>query len=52
MDALKKLGLAAIFIGSVIWAAVAPGMQALIPFFLAIVSGLGLREIYADYIDN
>ena len=41
MDALKNIGLAAIFVGCVIWAAVAPGMQALIPLIIAIAAGIG-----------
>lgn len=50
MDALKNIGLAAIFVGCVIWAAVAPGMQALIPLIIAIAAGIGLLGRRTDYI--
>ncbi len=52
MDALINIALVVIFVGAVIWAAVAPGMQALIPTFLAIASALGLVRHNTDWITN
>lgn len=49
---IKNIGLSALFIGSLVWAAVAPAMQALIPTFLAIASGIGLLRVNTDYISN
>lgn len=50
MDALKNICLAGIFVGCIIWAAVAPGMQALIPTIIAIAAGIGLLGRKTDYI--
>ena len=52
MKTLSNIGLAAIFVGCVIWAAVAPGMQALIPTILAIASAIALVDRNTDYITN
>lgn len=52
MDAFKNIGLTAIFIGCVIWAAVAPGMQALIPLIIAIAAAIALVGRNTDYITN
>jgi hypothetical protein len=52
MDALIDIALVAIFVGSLIWAAVAPGMQALIPTILAIASAIALVGRNTDYITN
>lgn len=52
MKTLSNIGLAAIFVGCVIWAAVAPGMQALIPLIIAIAAGIGLLGRNTDYISN
>lgn len=52
MDALKNIGLTAIFIGCVIWAAVAPGMQALIPLIIAIAAAIALIGRNTDFISN
>lgn len=49
MDALKNTLLAAAFVGSLIWAAVAPGMQALIPTLTAIASAIALVCRKTDY---
>ena len=37
-------------IGSFVWAAIAPGMQALIPTFTAICAGVALVSRKTDYI--
>lgn len=50
MKRLVNFLLSAAFVGCVIWAAVAPGMQALIPTILAIASGIGLLSRKTDYI--
>lgn len=50
MDALINILLSAAFVGCVIWAAVAPGMQALIPTIIAIAAGIGLLSRKTDYI--
>ena len=50
MDALINFFLTAAFVGCVIWAAVAPGMQALIPLIIAIAAGIGLLSRKTDYI--
>lgn len=50
MDALINILLSAAFVGCVIWAAAAPGMQALIPTFIAIAAGIGLLSRKTDYI--
>ena len=50
MDALINIILAAAFVGCIIWAAVAPGMQALIPTFLGIAAGICLLSRKTDYI--
>ena len=50
MDALINILLVAAFVGSLIWAAVAPGMQALIPLIIAIAAGIGLLSRKTDYI--
>ncbi len=42
--------LAAALIASLIWAAVAPGMQALIPTFSAIASAITLIDLNSDLI--
>ena len=52
MDALKNIGLLAVLVGSLVWAAVAPGMQALIPAILAIASAILLIERNTDWIEN
>lgn len=52
MDALKNIGLVAVLIGCVIWAAVAPGMQALIPLIIAIAAAIALIGRNTDYITN
>lgn len=44
--------LGAILAGSLVWAAIAPGMQALIPTFTAIASGIALVGRNTDYIEN
>ena len=50
MKHLANFLLAAAFVGCVIWAAVAPGMQALIPLIIAIAAGIGLLSRKTDYI--
>lgn len=50
MKHLANFFLAAAFVGCVIWAAVAPGMQALIPLIIAIAAGIGLLSRKTDYI--
>ena len=52
MKRLANFLLAAAFVGCVIWAAVAPGMQALIPTVIAIASGIGLLSRKTDYITH
>lgn len=52
MKRLVNFLLAAAFVGCVIWAAVAPGMQALIPLIIAIAAGIGLLSRKTDYITN
>lgn len=52
MKTLSNIGLAAIFVGCVIWAAVAPGMQALIPLIIAIAAAIALIGRNTDYISN
>lgn len=52
MKRLANFLLAAAFVGCVIWAAVAPGMQALIPLIIAIAAGIGLLSRKTDYITN
>lgn len=37
-------------VGSIAWAAIAPGMQALIPTFTAIASGIALVDRNTNYI--
>ena len=39
-------------IGCLIWGAVAPGLQALIPLFLLIACGIALLDINTDWIWN
>ena len=50
MKHLANFLLSAAFVGCVIWAAVAPGMQALIPLIIAIAAGIGLLSRKTDYI--
>ena len=50
MKHLVNFFLAAAFVGCVIWAAAAPGMQAIIPTFIAIAAGIGLLSRKTDYI--
>lgn len=50
MKHLVNFFLAAAFVGCVIWAAAAPGMQALIPTFIAIAAGIGLLSRKTEYI--
>ena len=50
--ALLNIGLAALFVGCVIWASVAPGMQALIPTIIAIAAAIALVGRNTDYITN
>lgn len=52
MKKFVNTGLAAIFVGCLIWAAVAPGMQALIPMIIAIASGIALMDRNTDWIRN
>lgn len=52
MDALINIGLVAIFIGCLIWAAVAPGMQALIPVFIAQAAAIALVDRNTDWITH
>lgn len=52
MDAHINILLSAAFFGCVIWAAVAPGMQALIPTIIAIAAGIGLLSRKTDYITH
>lgn len=47
-----NIGLTIVLVGSIIWAAVAHGMVALIPTFLAICAGEGLLSINTDYVKN
>ena len=49
---LKNIALSGLFIGCLVWAAVAPAMQALIPTIIAIASGIGLLRLNTDYITN
>ena len=37
-----------VFIGLILWAAVAPGMQALIPLVLAVVTGEALLIVHPE----
>lgn len=48
----KTVLLALVLVGAIIWAAVAPAMQALIPTFLAIAAGLGLLRLHADLVET
>lgn len=50
MRKIVNILLAAAFVGCVCWAAVAPGMQALIPTFIAICAGIRLLDRTSDYI--
>lgn len=50
MDALINIILSVAFVGCIIWAAAASGMQALIPTFLAVAAGIGLLDRNTDYI--
>ena len=44
--------LVAIFIGCVIWAAVAPGMQAIIPLIIAQAAAIALVDRNTDWITH
>lgn len=52
MRRLVNLGLVAVLIGCLIWGAVAPGMQALIPLIIAIAAAIALIGRNTDYITN
>lgn len=39
-----------VFIGLILWAAVAPGMQALIPLVLAVITGEALLIVHPEFL--
>lgn len=41
--------LAAALVGCIVWAAIAPKMQAIIPLILAIIAGEALAVLNSDY---
>ena len=49
---ILSIVLTGLFLACLVWAAVAPGMQALIPTFGAIATGIGLLHLRTDYIQN
>lgn len=49
---ILNIVLTGLFLACIVWAAVAPGMQALIPTFGAIATGIGLLHLRTDYIQN
>lgn len=52
MKTLANIGLVAILIGCLIWGAVAPGMQALIPLIIAIAAAIALVGRNTDWIES
>ncbi len=52
MDALINISLVAIFLGCLVWAAVAPGMQAIIPLIIAQAAALALVGRNTDWITH
>ena len=52
MKTLANIGLVAILIGCLIWGAVAPGMQALIPLIIAIAAAIALIGRNTDWIES
>lgn len=49
---LKTVLLAIVLVAAIVWAAVAPAMQALIPMFLAIAAALGLLRVHHDLVET
>ena len=49
---LLNIVLTGLFLACIVWAAVAPGMQALIPTFGAIATGIGLLRANTDWVTN
>ena len=52
MKHLVNVFLLLALLGAILWGAVAPGMQALIPLFIAIVCAIALLKRRTDFIQN